>query len=583
MSNVWEYQNFNQEENLVKLIEDLDIATPLAKLLIDRGITDFNASKSFFRPELEGLHDPFLMKNMDEAVNRIQDAIANDEKILIYGDYDVDGTTAVALMYQYLTHFTQDLTYYIPDRYKEGYGVSDIGIDFAIDNNITLIIALDCGTKAVDKIQRAKDNGIDFIVCDHHNPGEKLPNAILLNPKQEGCNYPFKELCGCGVGFKLAQAINDTMALPFSEVEYLLDLVMVAIGADIVSVMGENRVMAHFGLKKLNEHPRIGFKELLKLAKKSGVLTVTDVVFTLAPRINAAGRIKTGNKAVELLLADTIEAAERIGKEINEYNIERRALDKDITEQALSQIKNDDWLLSAKSTVVFNENWHKGVVGIVASRLTETYYRPTIVLTESNGQAVGSARSVKDFNVYDAIDKCSDLLTQFGGHFYAAGLTMPIENIPAFKLKFNAVVSDSITKEQLQSKLEIADTIDFRDIFEAERNALPKFYRVLKQFAPFGPDNMHPIFVTKGVQLVGNSRLLKDEHIKCTLKQEEYSDIQIDAIGFNLGHFYTQIQPASHSKVPIKFDVAYAIEENNWKGKSSLQLMIKDIKINEGQ
>jgi len=581
MSNVWEFQNFNQQENLVKMVEDLDISTSLAKLLIDRGITDFEAAKSFFRPELSGLYDPFLMKNMNEAVNRIQDAIANGEKILIYGDYDVDGTTAVALMYQYLTNFTQDLTYYIPDRYKEGYGVSNIGVDFAIDNDITLIIALDCGTKAVEKIQRAKDNGVDFIICDHHTPGETLPNAILLNPKQKGCTYPFKELCGCGVGFKLAQAINDTMGLPFSEVEYLLDLVMVASGADIVSMMGENRVMCHYGLKKLNEHPRIGFKELLKLAKKEGVLTVTDVVFTLAPRINAAGRIKTGNKAVELLLTDTLEAAQKIGKEINEYNTERRALDKDITEQALSQIKDDEWLLNAKSTVVFNKDWHKGVVGIVASRLIETYYKPTIVLTESNGQAVGSARSVKNFNVYDAIDKCSDLLTQFGGHFYAAGLTMPVENVPAFKLKFNAVVSDSITKEQLQAKIEITDNLDFRDIFEAERNVIPKFYRVLKQFAPFGPDNMHPIFVTKGVQLVGDARLLKDEHIKCTLKQDEYPDIQIEAIGFNMGHYFPLIKTPSSSNVPKIFDVAYSIEENNWRGKSTLQLMIKDIKVSD--
>jgi len=574
MANIWQFQQFNQQEELVKLIEELDIAMPLAKILLDRNISNFDDAKAFFRPQLAELHDPFLMKGMEEAVNRIQDAIVNEEKIMIFGDYDVDGTTAVALMYQYLSNFTQNLTYYIPDRYKEGYGVSDIGIDFAIDNNITLIIALDCGTKAVAKVKRAKQNKVDFIICDHHTPGVTLPDAILLNPKQKECNYPFKELCGCGVGFKLAQAINDTMALPFSEVEYLLDLVMVAIGADIVSVMGENRVMAHFGLKKLNEHPRIGFKELLKLAEKEGKLTVTDVVFTLAPRINAAGRIKTGNKAVELLLTDTQEAAERIGKEINNYNTERRVLDKDITEQALNQIKNDEWLLNAKSTVVFNKNWHKGVVGIVASRLIETYYRPTIVLTESNGQAVGSARSVKDFNVYNAIEQCSDLITQFGGHFYAAGMTMPVENVPAFKLKFNQVVSDTITKEQQQAKIEVTDTIEFRDIFEAERNVIPKFYRVLKQFAPFGPDNMHPVFVSKNVEISGSARLLKDEHLKLKLMQADYPDIEIDAIGFGLGHFYNQIQNNT-------FDVAYTIDENNWRGKSTLQLMIKDIKIND--
>ena len=574
MKNIWQFQQFNQQEELVKLIEGLDISTSLAKILLDRDITNFDAAKSFFRPQLEQLHDPFLMKGMDDAVNRIQDAIANDEKIMIFGDYDVDGTTAVALMYQYLTNFTQNLTYYIPDRYKEGYGVSDIGIDFAIDNDITLIIALDCGTKAVEKVKRAKKNKVDFIICDHHTPGETIPDAILLNPKQKGCNYPFKELSGCGVGFKLAQAINDTMALPFSEIEYLLDLVMVAIGADIVSVMGENRVMAYYGLKKLNEQPRVGFKELLKLAKKEGKLTVTDVVFTIAPRINAAGRIKTGNKAVELLLTDTVEAAEVIGKEINNYNTERRVLDKDITEQALNQIRNDEWLLNAQSTVVFNKSWHKGVVGIVASRLIETFYRPTIVLTESNGQAVGSARSVKDFNVYNAIEQCSDLITQFGGHFYAAGMTMPVENVPAFKLKFNQVVSDTITKEQQQSKIEITDVIEFRDIFEAERNVIPKFYRVLKQFAPFGPDNMHPVFVSKNVEISGSARLLKDEHLKLKVMQADYPDIEIDAIGFGLGEFYNQVQNKT-------FDIAYTIDENNWRGKSTLQLMIKDIKIND--
>ena len=575
MANIWQFQQFNQQDELVQLIEDLDISTSLAKILLDRGITNFEEAKGFFRPSLNELHDPFLMKGMDNAVNRIQDAIANDEKIMIYGDYDVDGTTAVALMFQYLTNFTQNMEYYIPDRYKEGYGVSDAGIDYAIEKKITLIIALDCGIKAVEKVKRAKANNVDFIICDHHTPGSKIPDAIILNPKQKDCNYPFKELCGCGVGFKLAQAINDTMALPFSEIEYLLDLVMVAIGADIVSVMGENRVMAHYGLKKLNDHPRIGFKELLKLAKKeAGRLTVTDVVFTLAPRINAAGRIKTGNKAVELLLTNTVEGAERIGKEINTYNTERRVLDKDITEQALNQIKNDEWLLNAKSTVVFNPNWHKGVVGIVASRLIETYYRPTIVLTESNGFAVGSARSVKDFNIYNAIEQCSDLITQFGGHFYAAGMTMPVENVPAFKLKFNQVVSDSITKEQQQSKIEVTDTIEFRDIFEAERGVIPKFYRVLKQFAPFGPDNMHPVFVSKNVEVVGDTRLLKDEHLKFRLVQDEYPDIQIDAIGFNLGHFYNQVKNKT-------FDIAYVIDENYWRGKSTLQLMIKDIKLND--
>ena len=574
MEKLWEFKNFNQQTNLEQLIEALDIPLPIAKLLIQRGITTFDEAKKFFRPSIEDLHDPFLMKNMAEAVNRIQTAIKNNENILIYGDYDVDGTTAVALMYQYLHNFTDRLAYYIPDRYKEGYGVSNQGIDFAIDNDFSLIIALDCGIKAVEKVEKAKKQGVDFIICDHHTPGDKLPNAIILNPKQKDCEYPFKELSGCGVGFKLVQAINDVEALPFDQIDYLLDLVMVAVGADIVSVMGENRIMCQYGLKKLNTKPRIGFKVLLDLANKKPPLTVTDVVFTLAPRINAAGRIKSGNKAVELLLTETIEEAERIGKEINEYNIERRTLDSEITQQALEQINNDNWLLNAKSTVVFNENWHKGVVGIVASRLTETYYRPTIVLTESNGVAAGSARSVFGFDVYHAIDQCSDLLLQFGGHKYAAGLTMEIEKIPAFREKFDAIVQEYITKEQLQHKLQIADEIDFRDIFEAERYTIPKFYRILKQFAPFGPDNMKPVFVTKNVQIIGQPRLLKDKHLKFTVYQESYPDIRIDAIAFDFGYLLDQIKDNY-------FDIAYHIEENVWNNQSTLQLMIKDIKLSQ--
>jgi single-stranded-DNA-specific exonuclease len=572
MKTIWEYKRINNQKAIEHLIENLDVSLPIAKLLVDRNITTYDEAKRFFRPSIEELHNPFLMKNMDVAVKRIQKAILEGENILVYGDYDVDGTTAVALMYQYLYGFTDKIAYYIPDRYKEGYGISEQGVDFAIDNDFGLVIALDCGIKAVGKVKRAKKNNVDFIICDHHTPSDVLPDAIILNPKQKDCNYPFKELCGCGVGFKLVQAINDAEALPFDNIDYLLDLVMVAVGADIVSVMGENRVMCQYGLDKLNTKPRIGFKSILELANKKPPLTVTDVVFTIAPRINAAGRIKSGNKAVELLLTDTVEDAERIGKEINEYNTLRRELDKDITIEALDQIKNDDWLINAKTTVVYNENWHKGVVGIVASRLTETYYRPTIVLTESNGKAVGSARSVKEFDVYQAIDKCSDLLIQFGGHKYAAGLTMEVEKIPAFKLKFDAVVQELITKEQQQHKLLIDSEIDFRDIFEAERNTIPKFYRILKQFAPFGPDNMKPLFVTKNVILADAPRILKEEHLKFICYQEEYADIKLDAIGFNLGHFKNVIldQP---------FDIAYHIEENNWNGKSKLQLMIKDIKI----
>ncbi|HIP36576.1 MAG TPA: single-stranded-DNA-specific exonuclease RecJ [Crocinitomix sp.] len=572
MKTIWELKRVKHQDKIEQLIQELNISYPIAKLLTDRGITNYNQAKDFFRPDIEKLHNPFLMKNMDLAVDRIVTALNNKENILVYGDYDVDGTTAVALMFQYLHQFTQNIAYYIPDRYKEGYGVSNQGVDFAIDNNFTLIIALDCGIKAIDKVKRAKQNGIDFIICDHHTPGSNLPDAIILNPKQKDCNYPYKELCGCGVGFKLVQALNDHFALPFYKIDYLLDLVMVAIGADIVSVMGENRIMCHYGLKKLNEKPRIGFSAILKLANKQHPLTVTDVVFTIAPRINAAGRIKSGNKAVELLLTETIEEADKIGKEIHDYNTFRRELDKEITQEALQQIENDEWLLNAKTTVVYNKNWHKGVVGIVASRLTETYYRPTIVLTESNGNAVGSVRSVKDFDVYEALSKCADLLEQFGGHKYAAGLTLKLDNLPAFKLKFDAVVQQTITKKQLQHKLLIDSEIDFRDIFEAERNTIPKFYRILKQFAPFGPDNMKPLFVTKNVEICDAPRLLKDAHLKMTLFQEDYPDIKIDAIGFNLGEYYTQI-----TEKP--FNIAYHIDENVWNGKSTLQLMIKDIRI----
>ena len=405
MNKEWEYSDFESVDKLEKLMSALDISAPLARLLLNRDIDTFDKAKSFFRPDLGKLHDPFLMKGMEDAVNRIQEAIVADEQILIYGDYDVDGTTAVALMYQYLNNFTQSIHYYIPDRYKEGYGISFTGIEFAIDHQFTLVIALDCGIKAIEQVDKAKKNGIDFIICDHHTPGDQLPDAIILNPKQQDCQYPFKELCGCGVGFKLAQGLNDTFALPFSEIEYLLDLVMVAIGADMVSVMGENRIMAWHGLQKLNKKPRIGFKALHDLAGKYPPLTVTDVVFILAPRINAAGRIHSGNKAVELLLTTTLPDAQKIGEEINTYNTERKSIEQDITAEALETIAAGQSLVNANATVLFNPKWHKGVIGIVASRLVENYYRPTVVLTESNGFAVGSVRSVKGFNVYEALSK----------------------------------------------------------------------------------------------------------------------------------------------------------------------------------
>lgn len=571
MEKRWVIKKDPEREIVTKLIEDIGVSRPIASILAQRGIHSFDEAKSFFRPELEDLNDPFQMKGMQAAVDRIEQAIAANENILIYGDYDVDGTTAVALMYQYLTEEYEQIGYYIPDRYKEGYGVSQAGIDFAEDNNFSLIIALDCGTKAVSLIQQAKERGIDFIVCDHHMPGDELPNAIILNPKQDGCDYPYKELCGCGIGFKLVEALELKRTGSLDGIYHLLDLVVVAIGADIVPMTGENRILAYYGLHVLNNNPRIGFKQLLKLANKEGELSITDVVFSISPRINAAGRIDTGNKAVELLLASTIEEVEDISIQINTHNETRKGLDKEITQEALEMIAQDDWLLNAKSTVVFNPEWHKGVVGIVASRLTENYYRPTIVLTESNGMAVGSARSVKGFNVYDAIHKCSEHLTQFGGHFYAAGLSMELDQVVPFKMKFNQIVSSSILDDQLVPEVEIDCEIDFRDIYESERRGVPKFYRVLKQLSPFGPGNMQPVFVSRNVKDSGFSRVLKDEHLKLSVKQDEYPDIVIDGIAFGMAEWYKVMQEG-----PV--DIAYTLEENHWNGNVNLQLMIKDIR-----
>jgi len=572
MEKKWVIQKDTEIDTVVNLIEGLGVSKPIANLLGQRGIQNFEQAKVFFRPQLSDLHDPFLMKGMQAAVDRIQDAIANNENILVYGDYDVDGTTAVAAVYSYLTTYYGQVGYYIPDRYKEGYGVSKIGVDFAIDNSFSLIIALDCGTKAVEEIGYAKANGIDFIVCDHHLPGQDVPPAILLNPKQVGCEYPFKELSGCGVGFKLIQAINETFAAPFETIEPLMDLVAVSIGADLVSIQGENRILAHFGLLRINREPRIGFKKMLQLANKTGEISISDLVFSIAPRINAAGRIDSGNKAVELLLAKNEDQVAEVSRQINAHNETRKGLDKEITQEALALIEKDNWLLNAKSTVVFNGNWHKGVIGIVASRLIEMYYRPTIVLTESNGVAVGSARSIKGFNIHDAIAQCSDLVTQFGGHYFAAGLTLPLENVPAFKLKFNAVAESLLTPKMLIPEIEIDTEIDFRDIFESQVGGIPKFYRVMKQLAPFGPDNMAPVFVTRGVKDTGESRLIKDDHVKLVMRLDEYPELILSGIAFNFGHLITRIL-----KEP--FDIVYTIEENFWNGRSSLQLMIRDIRF----
>ena len=553
MEKKWHIKNGQESSKIEALRVELKVDRIVAELLLQRGIDDFKKAQEFFRPDLNNLHDPFLMKDMDKAVARIAQAIKNKERVLLFGDYDVDGTTAVALLFSILKEYLPTIEYYIPDRYSEGYGVSFQGIDFAYSNKQTLIIALDCGTKAIEEIAYAKANGIDFIVCDHHLPGEELPDAILLNPKQIGCNYPFKELSGCGVGFKLIQAINDTFGYPFETIESLLDMVAVSIGADLVSIQGENRILAHFGLLRINREPRIGFKKMLQLANKTGEITIADLVFSIAPRINAAGRIDSGNKAVELLLAKNDEQVSAVSQQINTHNETRKGLDKVITQEALALIEKDDWLLNAKSTVVFKPEWHKGVIGIVASRLIEMYYRPTIVLTESNGVAVGSARSIKGFNIHDAIAQCADLVTQFGGHYFAAGLTLPLENVAAFKLKFNAVAESILTPKMLIPEIEIDTEIDFRDIFESQIGGIPKFYRVLKQLAPFGPENMAPVFVTRNVRDTGISMLLKGDHVKLTVRQNEYPDLVLNGIAFNFGHLINRILKET-------FDLVYTIE-----------------------
>ncbi len=572
MEKKWVIKSEAEQNTIIRLIEQVGVSKPIASILGQRGIDTFEKAKTFFRPLITGLHDPFEMDGMDAAVNRIEQAIASNENILIYGDYDVDGTTSVAMMYSFLTESYEQVGYYIPDRYKEGYGISMAGVDFAIDNSFSLVIAMDCGIKAIEQISYGKENGVEFIVCDHHLPGNEIPSAIILNPKQKKCPYPFKELSGCGVGFKLIQAINQKNDQSFDKIFPLLDFVAVSIAADLVSITGENRILAYSGLQVLNQTPRIAFKRLLELSNKSGESSIETIVFSIAPRINAAGRIDAGNKAVELLLAENEEEVVEISNQINNYNETRKGLDRAITQEALKIIQEDDWLLNAKSTVVFNKKWHKGVVGIVASRLIENHYRPTIVLTESNGEVVGSARSIQGFNIYEAIDECDDLLTRYGGHYFAAGLTLPLDNLAVFKLRFNEIATRKLSKEDLTPEIHIDAEIDFRDIFENQIGGIPKFYRVLKQLAPFGPGNSAPIFLTRNVKNTGFSKLLKDEHIKFSLRQESDRDIVINGIAFGFGHLFDDIQ-----KRP--FDLVYSISENHWQGKSSLQLMVKDIRI----
>ncbi len=570
MKKRWVIAEAPSEQQTNTLAAELNIHKVLATLLIQRGVTNFEEARSFFRPQLTALHDPFLMQDMQAAVSRVRRAIQKGERILIYGDYDVDGTTAVALMYSFLKKEYTAIEYYIPDRYSEGYGISIKGIEYAANNNFSLIIALDCGIKSVDKIDYATSRGIDFIICDHHRPGETIPKAIaVLDPKREDCNYPFKELTGCGIGFKLIQAYAAQSDIDFSMLQAYLDLVAVSIAADIVPIVGENRILAHFGLIELNERPRPGFKAMIEIANFSQQkpLTISDVVFIIAPRINAAGRLESGNRAVELLLSETAQHATISGNNLNSTNTERKNIDKLITEQALAIIGEDAHLIQKKSTVLYRPDWHKGVVGIVASRLIEKYYRPTIVLTQSNGLLTGSARSVKNFDVYNAIEACAHLLEQFGGHKYAAGLSLKEENLEAFQLKFEEVVSATMDEKWLTPEIEIDALLDFSDIDA-------KFFRILKLFAPFGPENMHPVFASKGLTDKGFAKVVGNNHLKLDAIQSN-TQISFPCIAFGLGEYYTQLL----QKKP--FDMCYTIGENEWMGKSNLQLLVKDFNFYE--
>lgn len=561
----------DQDSILVdRLASELNIEKVLVTLLIQRGIRTFDEARAFFRPQLSNLHDPFLLKDMDVAVERINKAITRNEKILVYGDYDVDGTTSVALAFGFFHKIHTSIGYYIPDRYTEGYGISYQSIDYAAENGYSLIIALDCGIKSNEKIRYANTKGIDFIICDHHYPGDEIPEAIaVLDPKRKDCNYPFDQLSGCGVGFKLIQAFASRNNIPFDDLIPYLDLVAVSIASDIVPLIGENRILAVFGLKQLNENPRMGLKSIITIAGlEKTEITIDDIVFKIGPRINAAGRIESGSKAVALLLAEDDEIAKEMGDKINAFNNTRKNIDSTITGEALLMIDRSEELKNRKSTVLFNSQWHKGVIGIVASRLTETYYRPTIILTESNGMATGSARSVYGFDLYQAIDACHDLLENFGGHMYAAGLTMKMENLKKFEERFEEVVAKNITPEQLIPLIEIDAELTLKDI-------VPKFYRILKQFQPFGPENMSPVFLTEDVVDNGYGRIVgtSGEHIKLELIQEENPNHVYPAIGFSLAHHYKDISKGK------PFDICYSIEENEYRGKTTLQIRIRDIKF----
>lgn len=558
----WSFKPIPENAKIIHLSKELNIETDLATLLVQRGIETYEQAKVFFRPSLANLHNPYLMKDMEKAVLRVEKALRNNEKIMVYGDYDVDGTTSVALVYSYLLQFSKFIFTYIPDRYTEGYGISYQGIDFALDNDISLIIALDCGIKEAKKVSYATEKNIDFIICDHHLPGDEIPKAVaVLNPKQRDCDYPFKELCGCGVGFKLIQALGEKNHQTIEDLIPYLDLVATAIAADIVPMDGENRILTYFGLQQINQNPRPGIKALIHQLKKE--ITITDVVFQIAPRINAAGRMKHGNHAVELLIEEDFETALNFAKEIELYNTDRRTREKEITEQALNQII-DNCEENHSATVVYKEDWLKGVIGIVASRLIETYYRPTIVFTKSDDFYVASARSVNGFDLYSALEQCEEFIVQFGGHKHAAGITIKAENYHLFKNKFEEIVQKTKIETSNTPTIEVDLPIDLSNI-------TPKFYRVLKQFAPFGPANLNPVFLSSGLRDNGYGKTVGIDGNHMKLNIINGSDPKTyPAIGFNLAEAYAAISGC--------FMAVYSIEENLWNGNSSLQLILKDIK-----
>lgn len=564
----WRLRSPADPENVKQLSAELGVDPVLATLLVHRGIRTFEEARSFFRPNLSDIHDPFLMKDMDKAVERLEKAVSGNEKVLVYGDYDVDGTTAVALVYSFIRRLTSSVDFYIPDRYDEGYGVSQKGIDWAAENGFRLIITLDCGIKAIDKVEYAASKGIDIIICDHHLPESEIPAAVaVLDPKREDCHYPFDDLSGCGVGFKLVQAYSAKCGIPFESLLPLLDLLVVSIASDLVSVVGENRVLAHFGLKWLNEKPRVGLKAMISLANlEPEHITIDDIVFKIGPRINAAGRMESGRLAVELLTAEDDMTAMSIGTKINDNNNERKSIDREITKEALDMVQNGTCCTSENAVIVYGPEWNKGVVGIVASRLVEAYYKPTFVLTKSNGFITGSARSVRGFDLYDAISSCADLLENYGGHIYAAGLTMREENLAEFASRIDRYVSSHITKEMVTPVIDVDSEINFSQI-------TPKFFRVLKQFQPFGPGNSSPVFLTRNVYDDGNGRKVGPggQHLKLELIQESQPYHQVSAIAFNMADSFEHIRNGN----PV--DVCYSIVENYYRGNSTLQLRIKDI------